>query len=336
VKIRFLAALVLPLFIAGCGNDINICYHGQGICKLRTHREPTQPKPETPKVAVVELEGSAKTCRCAQAQQFVLRNTGSPGNVSWTTYSREPADTEPRSVTTTRMIGKDDIPLSCTIDLTESTQQCQRSTVTMYEGKPYGGDVNTILHGIVATAAKADLQSMGELPKPDGSCPQKCRGTTDCLQMKAGKSVDVGRKIALALARPQPVIANSFIVNLTAAQNNVCQRSDIVFEGSKAYNVGLTMGSADSEGCEISSSLPSTLGDLTIAVPRTISFQHTPMVGDNFELRFERRQASPELKFSNGTLQSVYGGRVLAATYDAGNFVIEMESQNRCMAVRVN
>jgi hypothetical protein len=278
----------------------------------------------------VELEGSAKTCRCAQAQQFALRNSGSPGDISWTTFSREPADKEPRSVTTTRLIGKDDIPLPCTIDLTESTQQCQRSTVTMYEGKPYGGDVNAILRGIVATTAKADLQSMGELPKSDGSCPQKCRGTTDCLQMKAGKSVDVGRKIALALARPQPVIANSVIVELTAAKDNVCQRSDIVFEGGKAYNVGLT------EGCEISSNLPSTMGDLIINVPRTVSFQHTPMVGDNFELRFEHRQASPELSFSNAALQSTYGGRVLAATYDAGNFVIEMESQHRCVAVRVN
>jgi len=326
VKIRLLATLVLPLLIAGC-SDLNICYLGQGICKPRT-RVPTQPEP--PKVTVIELEGSAKTCSCSQAQQFALRNLGGPGEVSWTTYSREPADITPRSSVTTQAIGKDDIPLSCTVELTDSTQQCQRSTVTVYEGKPYGGDVNTILRGIVATTAKADLQSMGELPKPEGNCPQKCRGTADCLQMKAGKSVDVGRKIALALAQPQPVIANSFIVDLTAAQSNVCQRSDIVFEDGKAYNVGL------SEGCEISSDLPSTMGNLTIAVPRTVSFQHTPMVGGNFELRFERRQASPELKFGNATLQSTYGGRVLAANYDAGNFVIEMEAQHRCMAVRVN
>lgn len=332
MKFRFLMVIALSFFLAGCGNDVNICYHNQGWCKLGTVRLPTPPKPNPPKVDVVELEGTAKSCRCPQARQFALHNSGGAGTVSWTTISRELADGAVLSKTDSRAIETTDIPLSCTVELTESTQQCQRSTVTIFEGKTYGGDADTILRGIVVATAKADMQSMGQLPTPNGNCPQKCRGTSECLQMDArnGKSVDVGRQIAVALSQPQPLISNSFIVNLTAAKSNVCQRSDIVFEGGKAYNVGLA------EGCEISTNLPTTMGDLSISVPRTVSFQHNQLVSNNFELKFEKLEASPRLTFGNAVLQSAYGGRVLAATYDAGNFVVELEAGHRCLAVRVN
>lgn len=327
MKYIYILAVIIPLLTA-C-NNVNICYdHENGICKPRGVRAPT-PK----SVSVVELPPSERSCECPTATQFAVKNNGGKVPLSWLTVSREVDDKLPLSTASNQNLEVNGtVKFECSVQPTKITKQCLRSVVTVFEGNTYGGEVNTILGTIVVSTAKADMESMASLPAANLSCPIKCKNGTDCLQMdaRAGKSVDVGRSIALELAKPTPNISNGFIVNLTSSKANVCHRSDVVFDGASAYNVGL------SEGCEIGVGLPSTLGSVGISIPKTVSFKRSVGIGGNFELRFERNGVSPKLSFTNTGTELAYGGRILSAAYDSGNFVFEMEKAHRCFAVRIN
>lgn len=328
-----LGALLLAL-LAGCGaNSVNICYDNEyGICKLRTQRPPTPPL--GPKISVLPVPKESSTCECPNAEGFNLINEGGTGSVNILTISRGPSDTvahqESSSVT---IQGGKSIPLFCSVQPTAATKKCELSVVTLVNGKPYGGDVNTIMRGIVKATATADMEHMTPLPTPNGDCPQKCKSPTHCtiFDESKSKSAGLGREIALLLGVPRTLIANDKIVGLTGSRTNECQRSDVIFEGEHAYNIGLL------PGCQIQTKLPNSLGEVGITIPRTLAFKHTLSPGNNgnFRLKFDREQAALQLAFANSTLQTILGGSLLAVDYDAGSFVFEMQS-HACLSVKLD
>lgn len=300
-----------------------------GCTELRT-----RPPLENPNISVIPVPNGSSTCECPTAEGFNLVNTGSTGSVSILTISRGPSDTVAHQEFSSKTIqAGTTTPLFCSVQPT-AAKKCELSVVTVVNGKPYGGDVNTIMQGIVKATASADMEHMTLLPKPVGDCPQKCKDLTHCTKfdVSKSKSVGVGQEIALLLGVSKTLIGNDKIVGLTGSKTNECQRSDVVFEGGQAYNIGLLP-----VVCQIQTNLPNSLGEVDITVPRTLTFKHTlsPGQNGNFQLNFDLQQAALQLTFTNSTLQTILGGSLLEVDYDAGSFVFEMQS-HACLSVQVN
>jgi len=325
---NYLYLSIVCLFLLSNCDSINICYHGNGICnKLRTR------KPIDPKFAVFPVPKESSKCECPNADSFNLKNEGGSGSVDIITISRQPSDTmvhEERSSLTLK--GGETIQWFCSVQPTVSTKQCDISVVKLINGQPYGGDIGSIMKGIIKSNAKADMEQMDHLPTPNGDCPQKCKNSTHCtiFDVSKSKSVNLGQEIALLLGAPRSIIENAKIVDLTKSKTNVCQRSDVIFDNEDAYNVGLT------DGCQIQTNLPSTLGEMSITIPRTFAFRHnlSPSQNGNFRLNFDLKQAALDLTFENPTLQKILGGSLLEVDYYAGTFAFEMQS-HACFSVQI-
>lgn len=298
-------------------------------CELRT-----RPPVVNPNISVLLVPSGSNTCECPTAEEFVLVNTGVTGSVNILKISRDPSDTVAQQKSSSMEIpGGRTIPFFCSIQPTAS-KKCEISVVTMVNGKPYGGDINTIMHGIVKATASADMEHMTPLPKAVGDCPQKCKyPTTSCTiyDVSKSKSVGLGQEIALLLGVSRTRIGNDQIVGLTGSKTNECQRSDVIFEDGYAYNIGLL------PGCQIQTNLPNSLDEVNITVPRTLAFKRILSTGNNgnFSLIFYLQQAALQLTFMNPTLQKILGGNPLKVDYDAGSFVFEMQS-HACLSLQVN
>lgn len=323
---------ICMIALVGCDkkNEINICHDGIGICSPRTQRSPTEPNYQ---VSVLPKDQS--TCQCPNSEQYVVNNTGRTGELSWLEYQREPQDIEPYKEPKRQTLdGGQSLKLACTVQLSKESGTCTRQVISEVEGKVYGGDKLSITKAMVVDIAKAGMEHLPAKIDPNGSCPVACKGqnTPNCVKIDARKagSVGLGKKIAILLTKTPTIITNLEISkDLTASGNNDCLRSDIVFEGTKGYNVGMLR-----QDCVIQTMLPEPVkANLKITIPKTLTFDHESSVGGNFSIKFAHQMNAPNLT-SDGFLTEILDGAVLQVNYDSGSYIVENEKHN-CIAIRI-
>lgn len=344
MRVHHSSTLLLLLLLGACSKNIHLCTTHSDLADLVCYRPlGTKRGAPAPQLEVSAIPDGATGCSCPTAQRFNVTNRGGPGTISAFVYQRDPSDPSPKvSIQPLTLAHDQTQALGCTVQPIESTQQCIRNVVTVINGTSYGGVIDEGMKAIVKDTAKADIEGMKPLGDPTKNCAVECKADTNntkCTQINAvgGKSVGIGQFIAQRMATATPTISIADIVSQTGSpdlpdsqKTNVCKRSDFVFDGTQAYNIGLT--SID-KPCHIIASMGGS-GTLEIDVPRTIVFEHKVSTPGNFSVRFQRDLATPSLTFSDPTLQAFLGGKVLQVNFAAGKFSLESQSHH-CLAVRV-
>ena len=121
-------------------------------------------------------------------------------------------------------------------------------------------------------------------------------------------------------------IGNQKIMELTKSGANECLRTDVAFKDDIGYNFG--------NQCDIRGVLPAGNGDVTIVVPASFTTKYNKLGGGNFDMRFYKSKAAPQITFAKPELQATYGGSIKQINFHQDRFIAQTD-RDKCFAIKI-
>lgn len=313
----------LPIFIlitlaaaltAGCG-------------ELRTVRT-------KPNISITPMEPGAAMCSCADAVKYQVSNTGPvAGHLMGSRMTR--VVTSPESsidnqpVNLTVQPGKT-IALECSIK-EDAQKTCSTSVAYELDGISYPSPLTDVSRDLVIKTVQAHTAPLKVDLSPNNSCLSACVGNGgSCLTFDASNSTDVqlGRSIALLMGNlgVDATISNQKIMELTKSGVNECSRTDVAFKDGAGYNFG--------NQCEIRGILPAGNGDIDVVIPTSFVIAYNQLGAGNFDMKFYKSKAAPQIVFSKPVLQATYGGSIKQINFHQDKFIAQT-NLDRCFAIKI-
>lgn len=293
------------------------------------------PRKPVPGVDVLMMEPEEANCQCAGAVRYKLVNQGGhrwmKKGIRYRRLLTQDSSTVVPQPLTIEVGPNATVPLQCSI-LPDSNADCIESVVFEIDGIQYPDTLQDLNRDMVVDIVQASTDPLNSDMNPTGDCVQACLGDSGqpCQSFDATGSSDVqlGKEIALLLGNvtPRDTIGIDKIVELTSSKTNECGRTDVAFENYVGYNFG--------NACEIRGTLPGGSGRADVIVPSSLLLEYSKKGAGNFEFRFYKSGAAPEVRFSDGGLQQAYGGHIKQMNYHDGQYILQHEN-NSCFAIRV-
>lgn len=297
----------------------------------RSIRTPSDPVDIVAKVEV--LPAVPSQCACQGAKQIRITNADTKrGLVPSTLYERDiHSDVISQTDETFLLKPGESKTLACSIDNTPTNPSCTIQRTYAINGIQWPGPIENTTRDQVVQIVQGNLADSEVDIDPHGQCYNRCvkNDTDQCFKVAGGGDADLGIAIANLVSSSDlnDGIPVSKIIELTASGLNECNRTDIALRSGWAYNHG--------DNCSIRGTLPPSLGTASIVVQPNFTFLIKKGVGaNNFDLIFSKSSGGIEVQFTDGSLNTNYGGVVRQISYQNLMYSIEVGT-GACFAVTI-
>jgi hypothetical protein len=295
--------------------------------KMRTVRQ----KPE---LHVTQMDPGLAMCICPGAVKYQVSNTGPvAGKLNGSRMTR--IVTSPESAIENQPVSlivqpNKTIALECSIKA-DALKTCSTSVAYELGGISYPSPIADLSRDLVIKTVQAHTAPFDGDLSPNNSCLSACVGNGgSCLTFDASNSTDVqlGRSIALLMGNlsADATITNQKIMELTKSGVNECSRTDVAFRDGSGYNFG--------NQCEVQGILPGGNGDVDVMIPASFVTTYNQLGGGNFDMKFYKSKAAPQIVFSKPDLQATYGGSIKQINFQQDKFIAQTGLE-KCFAIKI-
>lgn len=283
-------------------------------------------------IQVSIMDPKEAKCDCDNAERYQVANNGTrPGKLIGWRYER--LDTDPENVVKSYKLfmpinaGKKEF-LECSI-IKDAKKICNTLIAYELDGNNYPSPIGNETRKIVIKTVKVRTEPLLPDANPTNACVNACTGTGDCKTIDLSHSTDVGVGLEIAaivgIMDSQGTIGIQKIMELTKGGKNECLRTDVVFENGVGYNYG--------NQCEMPSKLPDGSG-VTIVVPPNFVTTLVNLGAGDFELKFMKSKAAPQVNFDNTGYQNLFGGSIKQINFYGGKYIVQ-NWQSKCFALKL-